>query len=158
MRTFRLTPMWSGSTPYVGWVCCWFSPLHERFFSRYPGLPLGNGLYCTTGLTNLKVIQENEDGERAKYLFHEKLSSKCLYLFSYQKKGSKRPLIKAINSVSIAIVCYILSNWPFNRGDDNEKMGLRKSWPRPLSTVELCLKTTPRGRVYWVPLYKSVLH
>ena len=107
-------------------------------------------------LTNLKVIQENEDGERAKYLSQEKLSSKCLYLFSYQKKGSKRPLIKAMNSVSV--VCYILSNWPFNRGNNNEKMGLRKSWPRSLSTVELCLTTTPRGRVYGVPLYKSVLH
>ena len=115
-------------------------------------------LHCTTGLTNLKVIQENEDGERAKYLFHEKLSSKCLYLFSYQKKGSKRPLIKATNSVSVAIVCYMLSNWPFNRGDVNEKMGLRKSWLRPLSIVELRLTTTPRGHVYGVPLYKSVLH
>ena len=61
-------------------------------------------LHCTTGLINLEAIQKNEDGERAKYLFHEKLSSKCLYLFSYQKKGSKRPLIKDINSVSVAIV------------------------------------------------------
>ena len=72
-------------------------------------------LHCTTGLINLEAIQKNENGQRAKYLFHEKFSSK----------------------------------------DDNEKMGLPKSWPRPLSTVELRLKTTPRGRVNVVPLYSS---
>ena len=33
-------------------------------------------LHCTTGLINLEAIQKNEDGERAKYLFHEKFSSK----------------------------------------------------------------------------------
>ena len=27
-------------TPYVGWVCCWFSPCSERFFSGYSGFPL----------------------------------------------------------------------------------------------------------------------
>ena len=24
---------------HVGWVCCWFSPCSERFFSGYSGLP-----------------------------------------------------------------------------------------------------------------------
>ena len=33
-------------------------------------------LHCTTGLINLEAIQKNEDGERAKYLFHEKFFSK----------------------------------------------------------------------------------
>ena len=28
------------STPYVGWVCCWFSPLTKRFLSGYPSFPL----------------------------------------------------------------------------------------------------------------------
>ena len=35
------------STAYVGWVCCWFSPLicSERFFPRYSGFPLFNDQY-----------------------------------------------------------------------------------------------------------------
>ena len=28
------------SMPYVGWVCCWFSPLPREFFSGYSGFPL----------------------------------------------------------------------------------------------------------------------
>ena len=28
------------STPYVGWVCCWFSPLLPEVFSGYFGFPL----------------------------------------------------------------------------------------------------------------------
>ena len=45
----------------------------------------------TGWLTNLRTTQENEDDERAKYLLHDKLISKCFYLFLCQKKGSKRP-------------------------------------------------------------------
>ena len=37
---------------------------------------LTSRLHCTTGLINLEAIQKIEDGERAKYLFHEKFSSK----------------------------------------------------------------------------------
>ena len=29
-------------TPYVGWVCCWFSPCSERFSSGYSGFPLSS--------------------------------------------------------------------------------------------------------------------
>ena len=32
------------STPCVGWVCCWFSPLPRRFFSGTPGFPLSSKL------------------------------------------------------------------------------------------------------------------
>ena len=28
------------STPYVGWVCCWFLPCSERFLSGYSDFPL----------------------------------------------------------------------------------------------------------------------
>ena len=30
------------STPYLGWVYCWFSPLLERFFSGQSGFPLSS--------------------------------------------------------------------------------------------------------------------
>ena len=30
------------STPYVGWVCCWFSPLLQKVFLRYSGFPLSS--------------------------------------------------------------------------------------------------------------------
>ena len=45
-----------------------------------------------TDLTNLRVIQENTDGERVKYLSHNKLTSKCFYTFLSQKSKTKSPL------------------------------------------------------------------
>ena len=45
-----------------------------------------------TDLTNIRIIQENEAGEKAKYLslvFHDKLTSNCFYLFLCQKKQVK---------------------------------------------------------------------
>ena len=32
----------SDPLPYVGWVCCWFSSLLERFFPGYSGFPLSS--------------------------------------------------------------------------------------------------------------------
>ena len=41
----RLPPIWGGleilaSMPYVGWVCCWFFPLHREVFLRVLRFPL----------------------------------------------------------------------------------------------------------------------
>ena len=36
------------------------------------------------------------------------MTSKCLYLFLRQKKGSKRLALNAIHSVSVVIVWYII--------------------------------------------------
>ena len=45
----------------------------------------------TTGLTNLRGYQENNDGQKAKnqYQSCNNLTSQCFYLFLWQKKGSK---------------------------------------------------------------------
>ena len=46
------------STPYFGWVCCWFSTLLERFFSRDSGFPLSSE-------TNISKFQfDQESGRR----------------------------------------------------------------------------------------------
>ena len=46
------------STPYVGWVCCWFSPLLWGFFSGYSGFPLSSK-------TNISKFQfDQESGRR----------------------------------------------------------------------------------------------
>ena len=46
------------STPYLGWVCCWFSPLLERFFSGDSDFPL-------TSETNISKFQfDQESGRR----------------------------------------------------------------------------------------------
>ena len=42
------------STPYEGWVCCWFSSLPERFFSGFPGFPLSSK-------TNISKFQFDPD-------------------------------------------------------------------------------------------------
>ena len=51
------------------------------------GHPLGMAYWpFNTGLTNMRVIQENDGSQRVKYLSHDKLTSKCFYLFLGQKK------------------------------------------------------------------------
>ena len=45
-----------------------------------------------TDLTNLRVIQENTDGERVKYLSHNKLTLRFFYTFLSQKSKTKSPL------------------------------------------------------------------
>ena len=50
--------------------------------------PLNTGWPYDTGLTNVRVTQENEGGQRLKYLSHDKLTSTCIYVFSAQKKKS----------------------------------------------------------------------
>ena len=42
-----------------------------------------------TGLTNLRVIQQNEDCEKAKYPSHEKSASKWFYLCYAKRKQVK---------------------------------------------------------------------
>ena len=47
------------------------------------------GIACqllNTGLTNLTVIQENQDSEIAKYLSQEQLTSNCLYHFLREER------------------------------------------------------------------------
>ena len=86
-----------------------------------------------TGLTNVRVIQENEGSQRAKYLSHDKLISPCFYLFFCQKKNVEDHLTPyTVRAVSP--VWYVFSKWPFNRGEDNKKnssLGPQKRWPRP---------------------------
>ena len=40
-------------------------------------------------MTNVRVIQENEGSQKAKYLSHNKLISTCFYLFFSQNKKVK---------------------------------------------------------------------
>ena len=51
--------------------------------------PLNTVWPFNIGLTNLRVIQENEGSQRVKYMSHDKLTSICFYLFLGQKKKVK---------------------------------------------------------------------
>ena len=65
----------------------------SRVTSSLSGHPLGTAYWpLNTGLTNVRVIQENEGSQRAKYPSHDKLSSTCFYLFLGQKKKCQRTL------------------------------------------------------------------
>ena len=44
-------------TPYVGWVCCWFSPLPRMVFSGYSGFPLSSK-------TNISKFQFDQESGR----------------------------------------------------------------------------------------------
>ena len=65
----------------------------SRVTSSLSGHPLGAAYWpLNTGLTNVRVIQENEGSQRAKYPSHDKLSSTYFYLFLGQKKKCQRTL------------------------------------------------------------------
>ena len=46
------------STPYMGWVCCWFSPLLREFFSAYSGFPISSKTHIS------KFQFDQESGRR----------------------------------------------------------------------------------------------
>ena len=78
-----------------------------------------------TGLTNMRVIQENEGSQRVKYLSHDKLTSTCFYPFLAQKKKVKDHLTP-YTVRPVALVRYFSNNslgprkrclWPLNTGD-----------------------------------------
>ena len=86
---------------------------------------LNIGWRFNTTLTNLRVVQANKDGQRAiprqNYL-------KVPRPFSCAIKGGKRP-INAIQTVSNALVSYILSKWPSNSN-------VTAYWRWPLNSVQ----------------------
>ena len=77
------------STPSVGWVCCWFSPLLREVFSGYSGFPL-------SPKTNIFKFQFHQESVRRRTslwmcylqiviyfsLFNYLLFISSLYLFS----------------------------------------------------------------------------
>ena len=71
-----------------------------------------------TGLTNVRVIQENEASQKAEYLSHDKLTLICFYLFLGQKKKVKNNLTP-YTVWPVVLVWYFLlfSKW----GEDNKK-------------------------------------
>ena len=73
------------------------------------------------GLTNLTVIQQNEDCEKAKYPSHDKSDSKWFYLCYAKIKQVKDHCLDTVHSVSVVLVWYILTEWPFYRGEDSKK-------------------------------------
>ena len=78
------------------------------------------GWLFNTGLTNDRVIQENEGSERANYLSHNKLTPTCFYLFLGEKKNVKDHFMPyAVWPVALA--WYVFSKWLFNRDEDNKK-------------------------------------
>ena len=61
------------STPYVGWVCCWFSPLLREVFSGYSGFPLSSK-------TNISKFQfDQESGRRRTTMWLP--SNRYLFIF-----------------------------------------------------------------------------
>ena len=69
----------------------------------------------------MRVIQENEGSQRAKYLSHDKLISTCFYLFFRQKKNVNDHLTP-YTVRAVTLVRYVFLKWPFNRGEDNKKI------------------------------------
>ena len=103
--------------------------------------PLSTDWPLNKGLTNVRVIQENEASQRAKYLSRDKLTSTCFYLFLGQKKKVKVHLTS--DTVRpVALKWYFFSKRPFNRGEDHDfrdfgKWLLNRGWPLnrgPLNT------------------------
>ena len=78
-------------------------------------------LTAYTGLTNVRVIQENEGSQRAKYLSHGKLIFTCFYLFFRQKKNVKDHFTPYTER-AVALVWYVFSKWSFNRGENKKKI------------------------------------
>ena len=74
--------------------------------------PLNTGWLFNPGLTNVRVIMENEGSQRIKYLpvSHDKLTI-TFSTSSWNKRKKLRPL-DAIHSY--ALLWYIFSKWPFN--------------------------------------------
>ena len=80
-------------TPYVGWVCCWFSPLLRGVFSGYSGFPLSSK-------TNISKFQfDHESGRRRTTLWmcyllliiYFYLFIHFIFYFYQLLKGQKRP-------------------------------------------------------------------
>ena len=74
------------------------------------GHPLGMAYWpFNTGLTNMRVIQENKGSQRVKYLSHDKLISTRFYPFLGQKKKVKEHSIP-YTVWPVALVRYLFSN------------------------------------------------
>jgi len=61
----RLPPMWpgfdSGPGPFVGWVCCWFSPCSEGFSPGSPVfLPPNKPTFPNSNSTLIEDLHENQ--------------------------------------------------------------------------------------------------
>ena len=63
------------STPYVGWVCCLFSPLPRRFFSGYSGFPL----YSKTNISKFQFDQKSDRQRSTMWLCYLQI---FIYLFT----------------------------------------------------------------------------
>ena len=72
-------------------------------------------------MTNLRVIQQNEDCEKAKHPSHDKSASKQFYLCYAKRKQVKDHCYDTIHSISVVLVWYILTEWPFYGGEDSKK-------------------------------------
>lgn len=81
-------------------------------FSGHPG---GMAYLINLHMYLVRVIQQNENGERVN-LSHNKVTSKCFYLFLCQEKGSKRAQTAMHSRLSAALVWFMLSKWQFNGG------------------------------------------
>ena len=85
-----------------------------------------------TGLTNVRVIQENEASQKAEYLSHDKLTLICFYLFLGQKKKVKNNLTP-YTVWPVALVWYVFySSQSEVKTIKHNSLAPRKRWPRPL--------------------------
>ena len=88
-----------------------------------------------TGLTNVRVIQENEASQKAEYLSHDKLNLICFYLFLGQKKKVKNNLTP-YTVWPVALVWYVFySSQSEVKTIINNSLAPRKRWPRPLRSA-----------------------
>ena len=86
------------STAYVGWVCCWFSPLlqaaclcSERFFSGYSGFPLSSK-------TIISKFQFDQEPGRQRTILWMCYLQIIIYLFMISPKDSNNRTTNYLNS------------------------------------------------------------
>ena len=107
---------------------------------------LNTGWPFNTGLTNLRVYQQNKDGNKAKYLWYSDKSTTVQFSIMHAHNSSRD--LQATGSLNLR-KCSLcsqgngtpsLTKRPFNIGEkkkNNKKFfGTTKMWPQPLDRSE----------------------
>ena len=67
------------SPPYVGWICCWFSPLLREVFSGYSGFPLS----LKTNISKFQFDLESGRRRTTLWMCYLQIIIYIYYLFIY---------------------------------------------------------------------------
>ena len=92
------------STPYVGWVCCWFSPLLREVFSGYSGFPLSS----KTNICKFQFDQESGRPRTTLWMCYLQIIIYLFILFIYYENS-----FISVNDEEITYIKKVLGryNW-----------------------------------------------